>query len=566
MRLFLASALVPLALVGCDQSVDAPAANLTQSQLVIPSDLTLDIEKMPNRMLDISITGAQPGEEILILRGEAAFGDGDCSPALGGDCLDITGNIRVAARGTADASGNVDIMGQIPAGAASGLERTYQAVAVRNGTDAVSSNPERILASDGNVRLRAVHASPDAPPVDIYANGGILLDNVPFGAASGWLTVPADTYTVEIRAAGAPASSAPVFSADLPLMGDIDYTVVATGFLGSTDPADSFRVVPLVENWGNIDTESLRVNIVHASPDAPAVAIDVGNDGTLDVPSLATFAETGAAGIPLPAETALAAGIRLPTGDGVTAFSLPPLPKGGEVTVIAIGELAGHPSFDTGFGLLALFRDGTSARILQDPVVYALHASPGAPAVDILAGGAPLATDVAFRELSGAIQVPPGMYDLDINVAGTDTTVDTFTTPMLEAGQRYLATATGVVGGAVPFQLVYTVDDFRDDDQSRVQIVHASPDAPAVDIGGIAGQNFFPALFDVPFRAQTGAGGIAVAPGTYDLGIAVAGDPTPLFTFSGVGIPDMFRGIFLATGSVGAGEFGVTVVDTSALP
>lgn len=571
MRFLSIVSIAALTLAACDpgeSALSAPEYDAAVAALAAPIELGLDIERAADpRALTITVTGLNPGEDATLFRGIDSIGDGACLNSLAGACLDLGHNPRDLGTATANASGEAVFLTRIAASAPTGVERLFQAVAVRAGTDAVASNPVRVRATDDLARLRAVHASPDAPPVDIYANGALLLADVPFSAASGFLEVPAGDYTVDIRAAGAPSASAPVFSVDLSLMPNQQYTAIASGFLTSTDTADAFRIIPLVEDWGIIDPTAVRVRILHGSPDAPTVAIDVGNDGTLDIPALDRFAETGATGVALPADTPLAVGIATTAGDKVTAFSVPPLPAGGEVTVIAIGELGAHPSFDNGFSALALFRDGTSARILQDPVVYALHASPGAPEVDILAGGAVLTDNLAFRDLSGAIQVPPGAYDLDIEVSANGALVGSFTTPDLEAGQRYLATATGFAGGAgEPFQLVYTVDGFKDDDAARGIIVHASPDAPPVDIGGIDGGVFSPVLTGVPFGAQTPARGIRIAPMMYDLGFAVAGDPNPLFTFNGVGVNAGSRVIYLATGSVAAGDFGVTVVDTTASP
>jgi hypothetical protein len=56
----------------------------------------------------------------------------------------------------------------------------------------------------GKAHVRFVHASPDAPAVDIaVANGGpILFSNVPFKGVGDYLPVDAGTYDLEARVAG----------------------------------------------------------------------------------------------------------------------------------------------------------------------------------------------------------------------------------------------------------------------------------------------------------------------------------------------------------------------------
>ncbi|MDW8357329.1 DUF4397 domain-containing protein [Thermus sp.] len=55
----------------------------------------------------------------------------------------------------------------------------------------------------GFARVRVVHTSPDAPAVDVAVKGGsVLLSNLPFPRASGYLVVPAGRYDLEVRVAG----------------------------------------------------------------------------------------------------------------------------------------------------------------------------------------------------------------------------------------------------------------------------------------------------------------------------------------------------------------------------
>jgi LPXTG-motif cell wall-anchored protein len=55
----------------------------------------------------------------------------------------------------------------------------------------------------GKAHVRFVHASPDAPAVDIAVTGGpVLFANVPFKGTGDYLPVDAGTYDLEARLAG----------------------------------------------------------------------------------------------------------------------------------------------------------------------------------------------------------------------------------------------------------------------------------------------------------------------------------------------------------------------------
>jgi hypothetical protein len=55
----------------------------------------------------------------------------------------------------------------------------------------------------GKAHVRFVHASPDAPAVDIAVTGGpVLFANVPFKGVGAYLPVDAGTYNLEARVAG----------------------------------------------------------------------------------------------------------------------------------------------------------------------------------------------------------------------------------------------------------------------------------------------------------------------------------------------------------------------------
>ncbi len=122
-------------------------------------------------------------------------------------------------------------------------------------------------------RLRVTHASPDAPPVDVCADGSELFTGAAFPVTSAYTTVPAGTYNVKIVPADAGCESDGVIEAMLTFDANTDTTVAAVNFLDSIEP------IVLADNNANPMMGMARVRFVHASPDAPTVDITL-DDGT----------------------------------------------------------------------------------------------------------------------------------------------------------------------------------------------------------------------------------------------------------------------------------------------
>ncbi|MFW5739123.1 MAG: DUF4397 domain-containing protein, partial [Myxococcota bacterium] len=435
-----------------------------------------------------------------------------------------------------------------------------------------------------NAMVRVVHASPTAPAVDLYAKGSTtpLQANLAYGSATDYLELPEGTYDLEIRAAGADPADPPAFEVSgLSVMGGEKYTAIAAGDLGSTDAADQFRVIPLMEGFANPDEGTIRARIVHASFDAPTVDLDVGNDDPAnpELSGLDRFADTGEEGVALPADASLQVGIAA-GGSTVTAFTTPALTDRSELFIIATGELSDMPSDASGFALLAVLPDSSTAWIKQNPFVYALHASPDAPAVDIYAGDAELFDNVPFGAL-GRIQVPGGSYTLDFfgGMAGPTPRPSTApaasaSTPELMAGETYIAIATGLLAGSgdQAFQLFPIAEGFvaPSDGEAVARVVHASPDAPPVDIGTVSSPGMLdanPPIVNVPFPAATDQEGLVLPAETpLTLGVAATGSMATAAEFD-VNFADGQKVVAVAAGllSPSAGEqpFQLLVIDAT---
>jgi hypothetical protein len=139
-----------------------------------------------------------------------------------------------------------------------------------------------------------VHPSPNAPAVDVSVDGSAVLEGVEFGAVSGYLEVPAGDRAVEITAAG--ALDTVVFSGDVGVGADTDYTVVAAGEIG--DMADeAFTLLLLTDDNSDPGNDTARIQLVHTSPGTPAVDVTVASSGDALFDGVA-FGESGAVEVP----------------------------------------------------------------------------------------------------------------------------------------------------------------------------------------------------------------------------------------------------------------------------
>jgi hypothetical protein len=130
------------------------------------------------------------------------------------------------------------------------------------------------IGEEGNACVNIIHASPDAPAVDIYVDGALALEGLAFGSASGWVALPSGDHRVQVSATGTPADQA-VIDAELTLEEGAAYEVAAVGLV-----AEITAIVNPV-NLSGLGEDEVRIRVVHASPDAPAVDIAVAGGDPL---------------------------------------------------------------------------------------------------------------------------------------------------------------------------------------------------------------------------------------------------------------------------------------------
>ncbi len=190
------------------------------------------------------------------------------------------------------------------------------------------------LAQDDSARVRVVHASPDAPAVDVWVNGSVAFSNAPFQGITDYASLSPATYNVQVTPTG--ATEPVVIEADLDLAANTDYTVVAVGLLADIEP------LVLIDNNSAPAAGKAHVRFVHASPDAPAVDIAVANGGPVlfsDIPfkGVGDYLPVDAGTYDLEARIA---------GTETIALSVPgvALDEGTVYTIFAMGLAGGAPA------------------------------------------------------------------------------------------------------------------------------------------------------------------------------------------------------------------------------
>jgi len=129
------------------------------------------------------------------------------------------------------------------------------------------------FAAEGQARVRVIHASPDAPAVDVWVNGAPAFKNAPFKGITPYTELAGGNYDVQVVPAG--ATTPVVIKGTLGFGAGKDYSVIALGKLAN--------IAPLVLEDNNVIPEmgKAHVRFIHASPDAPAVDIAVKNGPVL---------------------------------------------------------------------------------------------------------------------------------------------------------------------------------------------------------------------------------------------------------------------------------------------
>ncbi|WP_018231551.1 DUF4397 domain-containing protein [Thioalkalivibrio thiocyanodenitrificans] len=390
-----------------------------------------------------------------------------------------------------------------------------------------SSSSDRADASPP--QLRVLHASPDAPNVNVRVNGSTVLEDVPYKTGSGYLALETAAIEVAVDARLPGGTTATVIGpVQLDVSADAPATVVAFGPVADLGP------LVVTASGDPVEPGQARVQVLHAAADAPDVDVYVVEPGTGDPLGLAPLGGFAAGEILGPVSVPAGEYRILVTPAGSAA---PVVFDSGPISLADGADLLLAAVSNTGPGAAPISLvglDGTGSFEILDTGTPAslrvVHASPDAPAVDVVVNNqfaSPLVAGLAFPGATGYLDPAPGDYNVKVGPTGQVAAVTVIDADLsLAAGQSYTVIAAGPLAAIEP--LVLTDDRRAIATEARVRLVHGSPSAGPVDIyvtapgTDLAGAD--PAFADVPFKAETGY--VALTAGDYEISVTPAGDKT----------------------------------------
>lgn len=368
--------------------------------------------------------------------------------------------------------------------------------------------------SETDATVRFVHASPGAPDVDVIVDGETVAEAVSYGMASEYAPVSPGEHQVQIVPAGE-GSEAAVIDDTMSFDGGGAYIVAVVGNLADIE-ARTYEV-----NLDSVEPGKARVRVIHAAPDAENLDVAVsGGDvlfGDLGFDNVSDYSDVDTGTYDFDVREAggdrtVAQATGLAFEDGVVYDIFALATEGGAgLTLLALETNVSRPCS-------SVVGQGTET----DACFRVVHASPGAPAVDVYVADTMVIEGLAYGQAAEFVSIPNGdERNIVVVPTGTEVGDDAKSADQdMTAGQAYQMVITGTVDD---LNLLLTEVDLTPlpEDQARVRVVHAAVDGPNVTVNVADGPTLFE---DVEFGASSDYE--VVDAGTYDVIVQEAGDDT----------------------------------------
>lgn len=369
--------------------------------------------------------------------------------------------------------------------------------------------------TETNATLRAVHAAPGAPDIDVLLDGQPLAEGIVFGGTTEFAPVPPGDHQIQVVPAGQPVDAA-VVDEEFTAEENRAYLFVVLGTLDALE-SRTFEV-----DIRGVEEGNARARVIHAVPDAGAVDVaETGGDTIFEGVEFGDASDyvdlaPGSYGLDVRGE------------DDQTLLQVPELEiqAGRAYDIVALGQVA------TEVQLLPLVTDVSppctevlglgDAEDVDQSCLRIVHASPDAPTLDVYLNDSPLAEGLAFGDGTEYVTVPDGEgQQLRIVSAGGSADEPVVETDLdLDGRYAYQVVATGMF--AELEASVETVDlSPMPENQSRIRLVHAAPDIEEVDVAIAEGPTAFEGI---GFRSSSGY--LVIDAGTYTLEVRPGGEET----------------------------------------
>lgn len=394
-------------------------------------------------------------------------------------------------------------------------------------------------------QVQILHASPDAPTVNLLIDGLEVEDDVDYKQSTIEYNLDVGTHTVEVIANLDTGPVSVIGPVDVVVAADTITTVAAVG-PADADPFDSaISVKPDVDPAAGM----ARVSIVHLTDGPMGLPVDIYVDEYTE-PNVAI-------GTTAPIQLAFKeseAPIELMPGDYQIRVTLrddlEPVYDSGSVavaaaddfTVVAVPNVSGG---DAAVTLLALapggsFAPGGSAELLDINTPTGLriaHLSPDAGPVDVIVDDVTEFDDVPYLTITPIVAEDADTYTVSITDNNDPPTILLEETDLdLAAGVWYDVFAIGLSvneeedNEAEDFAVIILTPDARPVSLfAKVRIIHASPSADNVDIYLLEGLDMMvtdedPVLEDVAFATVSEY--LSLAAGDYTVIVTPTGETT----------------------------------------
>lgn len=317
-----------------------------------------------------------------------------------------------------------------------------------NGLDLYLSDGLEATSSPNTVSIKAFHGASDAPEVnilDVSGSGGMLVENLAFGEAQGYLNLAATDRTLQVQTLDGTAVAN--FSVPLSFFAGKTVMLAATGYLDTTGvtPNEPFKLIaadqngvvaeilPMVE-----EQSTARVQVIHNSADVAAGVVDIWLNDVLLLDNFAYL--TASPFIDAPAGEVFTISVKDANSSSPSnpIWSKDYLLSGGSTyTLIAEGIVSGSgydPATPFDLSVNNRSREASLAAGTTDVLVH--HGSSDAPLVNITEIGTGLGViieDLVYGDFSEYFELPTLDYRFKL-LSDSYTDIATYDAPLASLG------------------------------------------------------------------------------------------------------------------------------------